>query len=152
MTSSPARRLAMACVATLALMIGSVTVGGPAAAADPPTVQEPAPLPPLGWNSWNTFYCGIDEGMVRQTADAMASSGMAAAGYQYVVVDDCWMRDTRDANGNLQARSDRFPSGMKALGDYIHAKGLKFGIYHAPREKTCDQYFGNRPGTSSNGY
>ncbi|QCB95507.1 alpha-galactosidase [Cellulomonas shaoxiangyii] len=105
----------------------------------------------MGWNSWNTFYCNINEQMVRQTADAMVSSGMAAAGYQYVVVDDCWMRDTRDAAGNLQARADRFPSGMRALGDYIHGKGLKFGIYHAPREKTCDQYFGNRPGTSSNG-
>lgn len=154
MTSSAVRRWAAACVATLSLLGAGVAVGtGPAAAAaPPPTVEEPAPLPPLGWNSWNTFYCGIDEGMVRQTADAMVSTGMAAAGYQYVVVDDCWMRDTRDANGNLQPRADRFPSGMKALGDYIHGKGLKFGIYHAPREKTCDQYFGNRPGTSSNGY
>lgn len=122
-----------------------------AAAAPDPTVEEPAPLPPLGWNSWNTFYCNINEQMVRETADAMVSSGMAAAGYQYVVVDDCWMQDTRDANGNLRARTDRFPSGMKALGDYIHARGLKFGIYHAPREKTCNQYFANLPGTSSNG-
>ena len=88
---------------------------------------------------------------MRQTADAMVSSGMAAAGYQYVVVDDCWMQDTRDASGNLRANTTRYPSGMKALGDYIHSKGLKFGIYHAPREKTCDQYFGNRPGTSSYG-
>lgn len=121
------------------------------AAAPDPTVDEPAPLPPLGWNSWNTFYCNINEQMVRETADAMVSSGMAAAGYQYVVVDDCWMQDTRDAAGNLRARTDRFPSGMKALGDYIHARGLKFGIYHAPREKTCNQYFANLPGTSSNG-
>jgi alpha-galactosidase len=128
---------------------GSLT---PAAAAPAPTVQEPAPLPPLGWNSWNTFYCNINETMIRQTADAMVSSGMAAAGYQYVVVDDCWMQDRRDGSGNLQARTDRFPSGMKALGDYIHARGLKFGIYHAPREKTCNQYFSNLPGTSSNGY
>jgi len=82
---------------------------------------------------------------------AMVSSGMAAARYQYVVVDDCWMQGTRDANGNLRARTDRFPSGMKALGDYIHGKGLKFGIYHAPREKTCNQYFANLPGTSSYG-
>jgi alpha-galactosidase len=121
------------------------------AAAPAPTVEEPAPLPPLGWNSWNTFYCNINEQMVRETADAMVSSGMAAAGYQYVVVDDCWMQDTRDGSGNLRARTDRFPSGMKALGDYIHSKGLKFGIYHAPREKTCNQYFANLPGTSSYG-
>ncbi|GAA1870026.1 glycoside hydrolase family 27 protein [Myceligenerans crystallogenes] len=150
-----------------AALITSVLTAGPAAAAPAPaaapaaaasvaaapapTVEEPAPLPPLGWNSWNTFYCNINEQMVRQTADAMVSSGMAAAGYQYVVVDDCWMQDTRDSNGNLRARTDRFPSGMKALGDYIHSKGLKFGIYHAPREKTCNQYFSNLPGTSSYG-
>ncbi len=145
---------------TSALTVSALTLGSGAQAAQPtaalaaagaPTVEEPAPLPPLGWNSWNTFYCTIDEQMVRQTADAMVSSGMAAAGYQYVVVDDCWMQDTRDANGNLRARTDRFPSGMKALGDYIHGMGLKFGIYHAPREKTCNQYFANLPGTSSYG-
>ena len=124
----------------------------PPPAPPPPPDDEPAPLPPLGWNSWNTFYCNIDEQMIRQTADAMVSTGLAAAGYQYVVVDDCWMLDTRGADGNLRANPSRFPSGMKALGDYIHAKGLKFGLYHAPREKTCDQYFNNRPGTSSNGY
>ncbi|ADG73371.1 Ricin B lectin [Cellulomonas flavigena DSM 20109] len=123
----------------------------PAAAAPAPTVDEPAPLPPLGWNSWNTFYCNINEQMIRQTADAMVSTGLAAAGYQYVVVDDCWMQDTRGPDGNLRPHTSRFPSGMKALGDYIHSKGLKFGLYHAPREKTCDQYFNNRPGTSSNG-
>ncbi|MBO9555888.1 ricin-type beta-trefoil lectin domain protein [Cellulomonas sp.] len=128
------------------------TAAGPVATAAAPTVQEPAPLPPLGWNSWNTFYCNINEQMIRETADAMVSSGMAAAGYQYVVVDDCWMQDTRDGSGNLRARTDRFPSGMKALGDYIHGKGLKFGLYHAPREKTCNQYFSNLPGTSSYGH
>ncbi|RPF23176.1 glycoside hydrolase family 27 protein [Myceligenerans xiligouense] len=134
------------------LPAASVAAAAPTAAAADPTVEEPAPLPPLGWNSWNTFYCNINEQMVRETADAMVSSGMADAGYEYVVVDDCWMQDHRDSNGNLQARTDRFPSGMKALGDYIHSRGLKFGIYHAPREKTCNQYFEGRPGTSSYGY
>lgn len=154
---NPHRRRRFSLLAATALALPFLLVGpvadaaGPVATAAAPTVQEPAPLPPLGWNSWNTFYCNIDEQMVRQTADAMVSSGMAAAGYQYVVVDDCWMQDTRDANGNLRARTDRFPSGMKALGDYIHSKGLKFGIYHAPREKTCNQYFSNLPGTSSYG-
>ncbi|GIG41650.1 glycoside hydrolase family 27 protein [Cellulomonas phragmiteti] len=146
------RTLALALTLLVTPAVGLVAPAGPAAAAPAPTVDEPAPLPPLGWNSWNTFYCNINEQMIRQSADAMVSSGMAAAGYQYVVVDDCWMQDTRDAAGNLRANTSRFPSGMKALGDYIHSKGLKFGIYHAPREKTCDQYFGNRPGTSSNGY
>jgi alpha-galactosidase len=156
------RRRWLSLLAATALTTSMLAVGPAAGAAAPatteataavePTVEEPAPLPPLGWNSWNTFYCNINEQMVRETADAMVSSGMAAAGYRYVVVDDCWMQDTRDGGGNLRARTDRFPSGMKALGDYIHAKGLKFGIYHAPREKTCNQYFANLPGTSSNGY
>lgn len=152
---APATAAAPAGAAPAAVPAAAASAAAPAAAAaaaPDPTVQEPAPLPPLGWNSWNTFYCNINESMIRQTADAMVSSGMAAAGYQYVVVDDCWMQDTRDANGNLRARTDRFPSGMKALGDYIHSKGLKFGIYHAPREKTCNQYFSNLPGTSSYGY
>lgn len=140
-----------AALTALTLAVGGLATAAPATAASP-TVDEPAPLPPLGWNSWNTFSCNIDEQMIRQAADAMVSSGMASAGYQYVVVDDCWMQDTRGPDGNLRPNTSRFPSGMKALGDYIHAKGLKFGLYHAPREKTCDQYFGNRPGTSSNGY
>ncbi|MEV4283086.1 cellulose binding domain-containing protein [Actinoplanes xinjiangensis] len=151
--SRPRRWVIAAVAFTATLGAAFVGVPGAPATAEPvPTVQEPAPLPPLGWNSWNTFYCNINETMIRQTADAMVSSGMAAAGYQYVVVDDCWMQDRRDSSGNLQARTDRFPSGMKALGDYIHSKGLKFGIYHAPREKTCNQYFSNLPGTSSYGY
>ena len=147
-----ARTLAVA-LAALTLATGGLVgeLPPPATAAPAPTVEEPAPLPPLGWNSWNTFYCNIDEQMIRQTADSMVSSGLAAAGYQYVVVDDCWMQDTRGPDGNLRPNTSRFPSGMKALGDYIHSKGLKFGLYHAPREKTCDQYFNNRPGTSSNG-
>ena len=145
------RTLALALVLLASPALASPALVAPAAAAPAPTVDEPAPLPPLGWNSCNTFYCNINEQMIRQTADAMVSTGLAAAGYQYVVVDDCWMLDTRGPDGNLRPNPSRFPSGMKALGDYIHSKGLKFGLYHAPREKTCDQYFNNRPGTSSNG-
>ncbi|BEL06747.1 ricin-type beta-trefoil lectin domain protein [Actinoplanes sichuanensis] len=114
-----------------------------AASPSPATAAEgsPAVRPPLGWNSWNTFGCDINEAKIRAAADAMVSSGMKAAGYQYVVVDDCWQATTRDSAGNLRGDAVRFPSGMKALGDYIHGKGLKFGIYQAPREKTCAQYF-----------
>jgi alpha-galactosidase len=114
-----------------------------AASPSPVTAAEgsPAVRPPLGWNSWNTFGCDINEAKIRAAADAMVSSGMKAAGYQYVVVDDCWQATTRDSAGNLRGDAVRFPSGMKALGDYIHGKGLKFGIYQAPREKTCAQYF-----------
>ncbi|WP_030735146.1 ricin-type beta-trefoil lectin domain protein [Streptomyces sp. NRRL S-31] len=114
---------------------------------------SPALTPPLGWNSWNSFGCGITEAQVRQAADAMVSSGMKAAGYQYVVVDDCWFDPQRDATGNLRANPTKFPSGMKALGDYIHGKGLKFGIYQAPNEKTCAQGVGTYPGsTGSKGH
>ncbi|WP_282701684.1 lectin [Streptomyces sp. CC219B] len=114
---------------------------------------SPALTPPLGWNSWNSFGCGITEAQVRQAADAMVSSGMKDAGYQYVVVDDCWFDPQRDAQGNLRANPTKFPSGMKALGDYIHSKGLKFGIYQAPNEKTCAQGVGTYPGsTGSKGH
>ncbi|AWS43425.1 ricin-type beta-trefoil lectin domain protein [Streptosporangium sp. 'caverna'] len=104
--------------------------------------------PPMGWNSWNTFGCNINETLIRQTADAMVGNGMRDLGYQYVVVDDCWMNSNRDSAGNLQANLSRFPSGMKALGDYLHARGLKFGIYQAPLDKTCAQYFGSYPGAT----
>lgn len=128
-------------------LVGTAT--SPAVAAP----DSPALTPPLGWNSWNTFYCDIDEGKIRGAADAMVSSGMKDAGYEYVVVDDCWQAPVRDANGRLQADPQRFPSGMKALGDYIHSKGLKFGIYQAPRTKTCAQFFGGTPGsTGAQGY
>jgi alpha-galactosidase len=136
-------------------LIGAGLVASPAPAAlaapadpVPQALAEPAPKPPMGWNSWNTFYCNIDEGKIRGAADAMVSSGMKDAGYEYVVVDDCWQSPVRDAEGRLQADPQRFPSGMKALGDYIHSKGLKFGIYQAPRTKTCAQFFGATTGAT----
>ncbi|BAL88016.1 putative alpha-galactosidase [Actinoplanes missouriensis 431] len=127
----------VAVIAALGAAALALTAPAPAAAAP----GSPAVRPPLGWNSWNTFGCDISEAKIRAAADAMVSSGMKAAGYQYVVVDDCWQATTRDAAGNLRSDPVRFPSGMKALGDYIHGKGLKFGIYQAPREETCAQYF-----------
>ncbi|MBC7899126.1 MAG: glycoside hydrolase family 27 protein [Saprospiraceae bacterium] len=101
--------------------------------------------PPMGWNSWNKFGCDVTEKLVRETADAIVLSGMKDAGYQYVVIDDCW-HGTRDAQGFIQPSVEHFPSGMKALGDYIHSKGLKFGIYSDVGAKTC----AGRPG--SRGY
>jgi alpha-galactosidase len=92
--------------------------------------------PPMGWNSWNRFQCNVDEQMIREIADAMAASGMKDAGYQYVVIDDCW-HDKRDSLGFIHPDPQRFPSGMKALAEYIHAKGLKFGIYSCAGIKTC---------------
>jgi alpha-galactosidase len=107
-----------------------------------------ARTPPMGWNTWNTFGCNINETLIRQTADAMVANGMRDAGYKYVVVDDCWFNTNRDAQGNLQAHPTRFPSGMRALGDYLHARGLLFGIYQAPLDQTCAQYFDSIPGST----
>jgi alpha-galactosidase len=101
--------------------------------------------PPMGWNSWNKFGCNVSEELIRQSADAMVSSGMKDAGYQYVVIDDCW-QVSRDASGNIVADAQRFPSGIKALADYVHSKGLKVGIYSDIGTKTC----AGRPG--SRGY
>ncbi|GIE29530.1 alpha-galactosidase [Actinoplanes italicus] len=110
-------------------------------------------VPPMGFNTWNTFGCNIDENLLHQTADAMVSSGMRDLGYKYVVVDDCWFDPNRDSAGNLRANAQRFPSGMKALGDYLHARGLLFGIYQVPVDKTCAQYFNSYPGaTGSRGH
>jgi alpha-galactosidase len=101
--------------------------------------------PPMGWNSWNKFACNVDENMIRQQADAMVSSGMKEAGYEYLNIDDCWHGD-RDSLGFIHPDAKRFPSGMKALADYVHAKGLKLGIYSDAGSQTC----GGRPG--SRGY
>ncbi len=133
---SRTRTLMAAFAATIVASVALAPVSPASAAPGSPAVR-----PPLGWNSWNTFGCDISEARIRAAADAMVNSGMRAAGYQYVVVDDCWQATTRDSAGNLRSDPVRFPSGMKALGDYIHGKGLKFGIYQAPREETCAQYF-----------
>src|SRR3954447_15331197 len=87
-------------------------------------IETLAQTPPMGWNSWNKFACNVNEQMIREMADAMVSSGMKDAGYQYIVIDDCW-QVSRDAQGNIVADPQRFPSGIKALADYVHGKGLK---------------------------
>lgn len=93
--------------------------------------------PPMGWNSWNCFGANIDEAKIKGVADAMVTSGLRDAGYIYLNLDDNWMAKSRDANGNLQGDPTRFPKGMKELGDYIHSKGLKFGIYGDRGTVTC---------------
>ena len=103
--------------------------------------------PPMGWNSWNKFACNVNEQTVRDTADAMVSSGMRDAGYQYVVIDDCW-HGPRDANGFITADAQKFPSGIKTLADYVHSRGLKFGIYSDAGRLTC----GGRPGSQGHEY
>jgi len=106
-----------------------------------------ARTPPMGWNSWNRFACNVNEDLVKSAADALVSSSMKDAGYQYVVIDDCWQLN-RDAAGNIIADAKTFPSGIKALADYVHSKGLKFGIYSDAGTKTC----AGRPGSRGHEY
>jgi alpha-galactosidase len=103
--------------------------------------------PPMGWNSWNKFGCNVSEDLIKSVADAIATNGMKDAGYQYVVIDDCW-QVSRDANGNIAADPKQFPSGIKALSDYVHSKGLKFGLYSDAGAKTC----AGRPGSQGHEY
>lgn len=98
--------------------------------------------PAMGWNSWNAFGCyGVTEDAVLANADALINLGLAEAGYDTVVVDDGWQAPTRDADGALRACPTRFPNGMKALGERLHERGLKFGMYLAPGRRTCAQYW-----------
>ena len=104
-----------------------------------------APTPPMGWNSWNTFQTHINEDLIKHTADIMVSSGMKDAGYIYLVLDDGWMTMERDSiTGNLVPDPKKFPHGMRALVDYVHSKGLKFGLYNCAGTKTCAGYPGTR--------
>ena len=98
--------------------------------------------PPMGWNSWNKFACNVSEQLIKDAADAMLATGMKDAGYQYIVIDDCW-QVRRDEAGTIVPDPARFPSGIKALADYVHAKGLKFGIYSDAGTMTCQK----RPGS-----
>jgi len=103
-----------------------------------------AQTPPMGWNSWNTFQTNIDEPLLKGMVDTYVSSGMKDAGYTYFVLDDGWMGMERDKDGNLVADPKKFPNGMKAFSDYVHSKGLKFGIYNCAGTKTCAGYPGTR--------
>jgi alpha-galactosidase len=106
-----------------------------------------AKTPPMGWNSWNKFGCNVSEALIMGMADAMVNSGMKDAGYEFVVIDDCW-QVSRDENGNIVADKEKFPHGIKYLADYIHGKGLKFGIYSCAGSKTC----AGRPGGRGHEY
>ena len=129
----PLSLAALALLAACGIHQARTGVGG-----RPETSAILAATPPMGWNSWNKFGCKIDEQLIEQTADAMVSSGMRDAGYRYVNIDDCWMAKTRDTAGNLQSDPVRFPHGIKAIADYVHAKGLRLGIYSSAGTATCE--------------
>jgi alpha-galactosidase len=102
-----------------------------------------AKTPPMGWSSWNAFGCTIDEDIIRAQADALVDSGMRDLGYRYVNIDDCWQAPERGPDGGLVADPVRFPSGIAALADYVHARGLRLGLYSSPGATTCDQLPGS---------
>lgn len=99
--------------------------------------------PPMGWNSWNTFGEHINETMIKETADSMVENGLLECGYEYLVIDDCWSLRERDKNGRLVADPEKFPHGMKAVAEYVHQKGLKFGMYSCAGNLTCAGYPGS---------
>jgi alpha-galactosidase len=134
-------------IALLAFVAGLTPTA--AASPSPPraisaSVVALAPTPPMGWNPWYQFGCLSNEQIVEQSAQAIVSSGMAAAGYRYVNLDDCWMASARDANGALQADPQNFPDGIPAVASYVHGLGLKLGMYLDVGTQTCMQ----RPGSA----
>jgi alpha-galactosidase len=126
---------------TSRVALGIAALAFSTAASLPALDNGLARTPPMGWNSWNKFACNVSEDLIKQAADAVVSSGMQDAGYQYVVIDDCW-QVSRDPQGNIVPDAKRFPSGIRALADYVHSKGLKFGMYSDAGTGTCQ----NRPG------
>lgn len=99
--------------------------------------------PPMGWNSWNTFGPDVNEEIVLKSIDTMVDSGLLEAGYNYIVIDDCWALKERDENGRMVADPKKFPHGMKYVADYAHSKGLKFGMYSCAGHLTCAAYPGS---------
>ncbi len=99
--------------------------------------------PPMGWNTWNTFGKNINEQLILKSADKLIDTGLFACGYNYIVIDDCWSLKERDKNGRLVADPEKFPNGIKYVADYVHSKGLKFGIYSCCGTMTCGDYPGS---------
>jgi alpha-galactosidase len=135
---------------------GTTSVGGSSGGTSSTSTSTiVGATPPMGWNSWNKFACGSDlnETSIKQIADAFITTGMKDAGYQYVNLDDCWMNGRDSSTRKIKVDSSRFPAGLKSLADYVHDKGLKFGLYSTPNTKTCAGLYGNCAGcVGSKGY
>ena len=150
-------RRALVRIAAAVALVGAAAVI-PAAVA---TTAAAAPnqvvaKPPMGWASWNTFAAKINYNVIKAQVDAMASSGLAAAGYQYVNIDEGWWQGTRDSAGAITVDTNEWPGGMKAIADYIHSKGLKAGIYTDAGRDGCGYYYPTgrpaAPGSGSEGH
>ncbi len=126
-----------------ALLVAAVLAVPAAFSTIPATAAPLAPTPPMGFNDWAHYQCDYTEQTILANADALVSTGLAAKGYDTVTIDDCWPAKTRDANGNLVADSTRFPDGMAYVGNYLHQRGLKFGIYEDAGTSTCGGYPGS---------
>ena len=99
--------------------------------------QDIAQTPPMGWNSWNTFYNQYDETIIRGIAKSLVSQGFRDSGYNYLILDDCWSLRERDGKGRLVPDPAKFPHGLENLIKYVHSLGLKFGIYSCCGVRTC---------------
>ncbi|MCX4524580.1 MULTISPECIES: ricin-type beta-trefoil lectin domain protein [unclassified Streptomyces] len=143
----PRLRASLPCLTAVTLFALALSpLTAPTTANAEPNATSDTPLaltPPMGWNNWAHYMCDIDEAKVVANADALVRTGLAAKGYDTVTVDDCWMRTTRDARGDLVTDTAKFPHGMAWLGEYLHAKGLKFGIYQDAGSLTCEKYPGS---------
>jgi alpha-galactosidase len=127
----------------LGMTVASVFACASTASASRAGVAAIAPTPPMGWSSWYKFGCGINEGLFERTARAMVSTGMAAVGYRYVNVDDCWMSKKRGGAGALVPNPLEFPAGIAGVANYVHARGLKLGIYLDTGSATCTGFPGS---------
>src|SRR5690349_11712145 len=148
-----------AMAAGLGVAVGTaspVAAEGKAAAAAAAPAQVAVAAPPMGWASWNAFAAKIDAKIIKEQADALVSSGLAAAGYDHVNIDEGWWQGTRDAQGNFVVDETEWPGGMAAIAEYIHGKGLKAGIYTDAGKDGCGFYFPTgrvaAPGSGSEGH
>ncbi|WP_199853051.1 NPCBM/NEW2 domain-containing protein [Plantactinospora sp. BC1] len=150
MTHTAKSRTLAVLVLIPSLLSATPAVAAPAApaperpvAAPAPQPETLAPTPPMGFNNWNAFGCDVSETLIKETADVLVSSGLAAAGYEYVNIDDCWSLRERGPDGRLVPDPVKFPSGISGVADYVHGKGLKLGIYGDAGTATCAGYPGS---------
>jgi alpha galactosidase A-like protein/cellulose binding protein with CBM2 domain/alpha galactosidase C-like protein len=148
------RHSTLARIGVIAVVAGSVIIAGRAGSQAAP--NNVVSTPPMGWASWNTFAAKINYNVIKAQVDALVSSGLKDAGYQYVNIDEGWWQGTRDSAGNITVDTAEWPGGMKAIADYIHSKGLKAGIYTDAGRDGCGYYYPTgrpaAPGSGSEGH